>query len=172
MTEIRRLGAADKADARMKNEPFRLWGRFVPALQNGRWSYAVEPLPEETEDCFPDEDYDPAEAGAIFLGAYEDGVCVGLAVLRRDMLRYLLLDDLKVRAAWRGRGIGGKLIEACMAEAGALGLAGVRVVAQDNNAAACRFYLARGFAVGGFDNRSYGGTVQAGKADLYFYRDL
>ena len=43
---------------------------------------------------------------------------------------------------------------------------------QDNNLDACRFYLAQGFRIGGFDNRVSTGTSQAGKADLYFYLDL
>lgn len=172
MLEIKRLKPTDKTDALLKNEPFTLWGRVVPALEHGAWSYTVERFAMPQEDIFPDENYDPAEDGAVFLGAYEDGSCVGLAVLRRGMFRYLRLDDLKVRAVSRGRGIGGRLLDACMAEAQALGLRGVRVVAQDNNASACLFYLAHGFAIGGFDNRSYGGTVQAGKADIYFYRDL
>ena len=172
MLEIKRIDAEHKEDARLKNEPFLLWGRMVPSLNEGVWSYAIEPLPEQRMDIFPDEPYDPAGDDAFFLGAYEDGVCVGLAVLRREMFRYLYLEDLKVCAACRGRGIGGALIEACMEQARALGLHGVRVVAQDNNASACLFYLAHGFSIGGFDNRSYGGTSQADKADISFYRDL
>lgn len=172
MLTIRKLDAAHGTDARLPNEPFRLWGRVIPALEKGEWSYTVERFTQQTEDRFPDEPYDPAKDDAIFLAAYEDGRCVGLAVLRRDMFRYLNLDDLKVCAAYRGRGIGGALIEACMDEARRLGRIGVRVVAQDNNASACLFYLAHGFALGGFDNRNYRGTSQAGKADLYFYRDL
>jgi len=172
MLAIKRLGPAEAADARLPNEPFRLWGRFIPALEDGRWSYRVEPLPREETDCFPEEDYDVKEEGAVFLGAYLDRRCVGLAVLRRDLFRWLNLDDLKVSSACRGRGIGGRLIEACMEEARAQGLVGVRVVAQDNNASACLFYLAHGFSIGGFDNRSYAGTKQAGKADIFFYKAL
>ena len=172
MIEIKRIDAEHAADARLPNEPFALWGRVIPALENGVWSCRVERFAQPLQDRFPDEAYDPAEDGTCFLGAYEDGACVGLAGLRRDLFRYLLLDDLKVCAARRGQGIGGRLLEACMEEARSQGLTGVRVVAQDNNASACLFYLAHGFALGGFDNRNYRGTSQAGKADLYFYRDL
>ena len=172
MLEIRRLDAAHRADACLPNEPFLLWGRVVPALEEGVWRYTVYPLAQQSEDCFPDEAYDPARDDAVFLGAYEDGRCVGLAVLRRAMFRYLYLDDLKVCAACRGRGIGGALLEACMEEAKQMGLRGVQVTAQDNNASACLFYLRHGFELGGFDNRAYRGTAQEGKADLYFYRDL
>ena len=172
MISIRKIDAAHGSDLRLPNEPFRLWARVIPALQNGVWSYTVQPLPEPSEDRFPDEPYEAGEAGTVFLGAYAGETCVGLAVLRRDLFRYLLLDDLKVCAAWRGKGVGRLLTEACMEEAAAQGLAGLRVVAQDNNASACLFYLRCGFAIGGFDNRSYGGTAQAGKADIFFYRDL
>ncbi|MBR6376272.1 MAG: GNAT family N-acetyltransferase [Oscillospiraceae bacterium] len=172
MIIIRRIGAENPGDARLPNEPFRLWARVIPALEDGAWSYRLERFAEAREDCFPDEPYDPEADNAIFLGAYEGESCVGLAVLRRDLFRYLLLDDLKVSAAFRGQGIGKALIEACMKEAGRLGLFGLKVVAQDNNASACLFYLGCGFSIGGFDNRSYGGSSQAGKADIFFYRDL
>ena len=171
MIEIRRIDAAHGADARLKNEAFQLWGRVIPALKDGAWSWRVEPLPEPREERYPDMAYDPGADDAVFLGAYEEGSCVGLAVLRREMFRYLYLEDLKVRAASRGRGVGGQLIEACMAEAARQGLRGVYTVGQDDNASACLFYLVHGFAIGGFDNRSYGGTSQAGRANLFFYRD-
>lgn len=172
MLEIRAVDAAHKQDARLKNEPFRLWGRMIPALRDGVWSHRVKPLAEPGWDCFPDEAYDPERDDAIFLGAYEGGECLGLAVLRRGMFRYLYLDDLKVRAAFRDRGVGGRLIEACMEQAARLDLQGVYAVGQDNNASACLFYLAHGFSIGGFDNRGYRGTKQADKANIFFYRDL
>ena len=172
MPEIRRIGANEKKDANLPNEPFRLWGRMVPSLSDGKWSCAVERFADEREMCFPDFPYDPASDDAVFFGAYEDGVCVGLAVLRRGMFRYLYLDDLKVCRAYRGRGIGAKLVEACLGEAKRLGLRGVWTVAQDNNLSACLFYLSQGFELGGFDNRAYRGTPQEEKADLCFYKDV
>ena len=172
MTEIRRIDQRNKRDARLKNQPFVLWGRMIPALQNGIWSYQIREFEERREMCFPDVDYDPEREEGIFLGAYENGVCIGLAVLRRDMFRYLYLDDLKVDRDKRGRGVGGELIAACMEEAGKLGMQGVYTIGQDVNLSACLFYLHHGFAIGGFNNRSYRGTVQEDKADIFFYRDL
>ncbi|MCR5664476.1 MAG: GNAT family N-acetyltransferase [Oscillospiraceae bacterium] len=171
MVEIRRIGAGNAADAKLKNEPFSVWGRMIPALQGGVWSLETERFAESTEMCFPDVPYDAAAEDALFLGAYDGTVCVGLAVLRRGMFRYLLLDDLKVVRAYRGRGIGRRLVEACLDEARAEGLQGVSLVAQDDNLSACLFYLRCGFELGGFNNRDYRGTPQARKADLYFYRD-
>ena len=170
--EIRRIGENNAADARLKNEPFTLWGRLIPSLNNGEWDYTTARFPVPETDCFPDEPYDPATDDAIFLGAYEGETCVGLAVLRQEMFSYLYLDDLKVVAAKRGQGVGGKLIAAAMNEASRLGLRGVYTVGQDNNLSACLFYLRQGFAIGGFDNRSYGGTKQEGKANVFFYKDL
>ena len=172
MIEIRRIGYANRQDARLKNEPFVLWGRMIPALKDGVWSYRIQRDAEPAEMCFPDVPYEPGLEDGIFLGAYTDDSCIGLAVLRRDMFRYLYLDDLKVNLDWRRKGIGGRLIEACMAEAAVLGMQGVYTIGQDNNLTACLFYLHQGFEIGGFNNRSYRGTVQEDKADIYFYRDL
>ena len=170
--EIRPIDAAHARDARLPNEPFELWGRMIPKLEDGVWSCRTEAVPEVSQMCFPDENYDVASDAALFLGAYADGACVGLAVLRADMFRYLYLDDLKVCRAMRGRGVGGRLIDACMDEARRRGLRGVYTIAQDNNLSACLFYLKRGFEIGGFDNRCYRGTAQAHKANIYFYRDI
>ncbi len=54
-----------------------------------------------TEMCFPDFPYEVGQEGSVFLGAYDGAQCIGLAVLRRDMFRYLYLDDLKVNSAYK-----------------------------------------------------------------------
>ena len=171
MMEIKPVGVENAADAQLPNQPFRLWGRMIPALCDGQWSYRTEALAAPSELCFPDVPYDVGDESAAFLGAYEDGRCIGLAVLREGMFRYLLLEDLKVDRAYRRQGVGGMLIAACMREAAARKLQGVYAIAQDDNLSACLFYLKQGFAIGGFDNRAYRGTKQDGKADLCFYRD-
>ena len=102
--------------------------------------------------CFPEEDYALAE-DRFYLGAYEDGICIGLAVLEKPWTKYLYLSDLKVRSASRRKGIGHLLIEEALNLARQNGYRGLSVVAQDNNLAACRFYLKEGFVIGGFDNR-------------------
>lgn len=171
MLEIRKIDSSHGEDARLKNEPFLIWGKMILSLQDGVWSYRTERLEREAEECFPDIPYRVGQEEGVFLGAYADGRCIGLAVLRRGMFRYLYLDDLKVRRAYRRSGVGGRLIDACMEEAAEQKMQGVYTVGQDNNLSACLFYLSQGFAIGGFDNRSYRGTAQAHKADIYFYRD-
>ena len=169
---IRKIGAENLADAQLKNETFSVWGRMVPALRNGIWSYTAETFAAAEEMTFPDENYDVSANDGIFMGAYRGEQCIGLAVLRKAMFRYLYLDDLKVCADFRRQGVGAKLIGAAMKEAEDLGLQGVYTIAQDNNLSACLFYLKCGFAIGGFDNRAYRGTPQENKADIYFYKDI
>ena len=174
-TEIRIIGERNREDINLLNEPFRIFGQLLPSYADGKWRYkTIYYLEEEiTEMCFPDYPYDYEEAGrnAVFIGAYEEDRCIGLAVLREDMFRYMYLDDLKVKAGCRGRGVGKQLIEKCMEIAEKRGRIGVYTIAQDNNLAACLFYLDCGFEIGGFDDRIYRGTPQESKANIIFYRD-
>lgn len=176
MIETKIVDAAHKGDIRVKNDPFPLWGRLVPSYQNRVWGYGIEEFAPEKrgEMCFPDEpyDYDKMAPSTFFVGAYEDGQCVGLAVLERSFFKYLYLSDLKVSASHRGRGIGKMLIEKCMEIAAAEHMRGVSLQAQDNNLSACLFYLKTGFRIGGLDTEGYNGTSQEGKADISFYRDV
>ena len=169
---VRRITAENKDDANILNEPFAIWGRMVPSLSDGKWSYSTISFETPEEMCFPDFEYDPGSDGFTYLGAYDKDRCIGLAVLRKDMFRYLYLDDLKVNREYRGQGVGGMLIDACMQLAEEQQLQGVCTVGQDNNLSACLFYLDHGFEIGGFDNRVYRGTSQEDKADIIFYRDL
>ena len=171
MIKVRRIGPEHQQDAQLPNEPFAEWGRMIPSLHQGVWEYQTVKFDREEEVCFPDVRYDVAEENTCFFGAYDREICVGLAVLRREMFKYLYLDDLKVKRAYRRQGIGGMLIKACMEQARMLGLVGMYTVGQDNNLSACLFYLKCGFQIGGFDNRAYRGTVQEHKADIYFYKD-
>ena len=173
MIQIRKIECGKHAaDINIKNEPFPLFGRMIPSLCDGVWDYRVERFVQEGQMCFPDFPYDINDADATYLGAYDGDDCIGLAVVRTKLFRFLYLDDLKVRRAYRGRGVGRMLIGACMDVAQEKGLRGVYTIAQDNNLAACLFYLGVGFEIGGFDNRTYGGTTQEGKGDIYFYKDL
>lgn len=171
--EIRRITAENAADLNLKNEPFPMPGRFIPELHDGVWSYRTVRFDAPETMVFPEENYDFAEVdgkGAIF-GAYEDGKCIGVAIYEDYWLRYMYLLDLKVSAEARGKGVGKALIQAGLAEAKARGYRGLYTIAQDNNLNACMFYLHAGFTIGGFDNRTYTGTSQEGKGDIYFYTE-
>lgn len=169
--EIRPISIENQQDANIPNQPFALWGRLIPSLTEGYWSYRILEFAEKTEMCFPDYPYD-VEDGGYYYGAYVEEQCIGVAVLREGMFRYLYLEDLKVDVRYRGFGIGKMLVEACMNKARELQMQGVYTIGQDNNLSACLFYIRNGFAIGGFDNRAYRGTVQEEKADIYFYKDV
>ena len=122
--------------------------------------------------CFPDENYDYDEMkDSVFLGAYEDEKCVGLAVLQPGFFRYLYLYDLKVCRAYRGQKIGALLMDKAREIALQQGYRGLYTQGQDNNVDACLFYLRYGFHIGGLDTEVYRGTRQEGKADILFYLD-
>ena len=171
MIEIKKLDGKNAADANLPNEPFQVWGRIVPALRGGEWTYQIREYDAVTQMSFPDFPYDPGKDDAVFFGAYEGDKIVGLAVVREGPFGYLYLHDLKVMSACRRMGVGGQLIDACMEEAKAQQKQGVYTIGQDNNLSACLFYLDHGFEIGGFDNRAYRGTPQEDKADVFFYRD-
>ena len=172
MITVRQIIKENKNDANIPNEPFSLWGKMVPSLKDGKWEYETVTFPEVTEMCFPDFPYDPEGEDGIFLGAYDGDTCIAVAVLRKQMFKYLYLEDLKVNKSHRRQGVGAMLIAAGIEKAKEMNLQGVYTVGQDNNLSACLFYLKQGFQIGGFDNRSYRGTSQEEKADIYFYKDI
>lgn len=174
MIRITVIDREHRQDIRLPNEPFAMTGRIVPSYVNERWSYEVRPFPPERvgEMCFPDENYDYDEMkDSVFLGAYEDEKCVGLAVLQPGFFRYLYLYDLKVCRAYRGQKIGALLIDKAREIALQQGYRGLYTQGQDNNVDACLFYLRYGFHIGGLDTEVYRGTRQEGKADILFYLD-
>lgn len=173
--EIRVIGRENQEDIRLKNESFPLYGRLIPRLEKGVWSWteALYPREEISRMCFPEEnyDYDAMASNHVFLGAYLDGQCVGLAILAEDWFKYMYLEDLKVSSAYRRRGVGAALVREALRVAQTRNYNGIYAICQDNNLDACRFYLGTGFAIGGFDNRIYRGTNQADKANIFFYLD-
>ena len=175
MITIQIIGEAQRADINIPNEPFLLKGKLIPTYDGTNWGYSYEfdKSEKETKMCFPDEnyDYDTMCSDHIFVGAYEDSRCIGLAILRHDVFKYMYIYDLKVSGKFRRQHVGRALIEVAERIAVEQGYRGLYVHAQDNNLIACMFYLATGFQIGGFDNRVYAGTNQAEKADITFYKD-
>ena len=171
MIEIKPITEENAADLGLKNEPFPMPGRFIPALWDGVWTYRAELYEKPQTMVFPDENYryeEVAGKGMAF-GAYDGGKCIGLAIYEDFWLKYMYLSDLKVSKAARGKGVGKALIRAGLEAAKERGYKGLYTIAQDNNLNACLFYLAAGFEIGGFDNRVYDGTSQQGKSDVLFY---
>lgn len=175
MIQIKTIDAQHKLDINIPNEPFPLFGRIVTFYNGEHWNYRlVQYAPEEiSEMCFPDENYNYEDMhDSIFLGAYDDETCIGLAILQPGPFKYLYLYDLKVNREYRRQHIGRMLIEKAKSVASEQGYCGLYTQGQDNNPGACLFYLHSGFYIGGLDTNVYRHTSQAGKADILFYCEL
>ncbi len=171
---IRRITPERKADINLKNESFPLFGRMLPSYVNGKWSYETELLKTPAEDLFPDENYDfqKMEKTHLFIGAYAEDKCIGLAILEKQWHKYLYLADLKINRAFRRQGIATRLLQEAESWAKELNYRGLLTVGQDNNLAACLLYIHSGFHIGGLDNKVYTGTKLDGVADIHFYKDF
>lgn len=147
---------------------------MIPSYAGEKWDYSIERFSEPSEMCFPDENYSYEEMAesCVFIGAYEEECCIGLAILRHALFKYMYLYDLKVKERYRRSGVARALIEKAKASARESGYKGIYTQAQDNNLGACLFYLKTGFIIGGLDTMLYRGTPQEDKKDIYFYLDL
>ena len=173
MITVRIIGENNKEDINIKNEPFSLFGRMVPEYSGRHWNYSVDLFDEPTEMCFPDENYDYDEMSdkSVFIGAYDGGKCIGLAIMQRAFFKYMYLMDLKVNKEYRRRGAAKMLVDAAKKVAAENGYRGIYATGQDNNLGACLFYVNSGFRIGGLDTEVYKGTRQEGKTDIFFYSD-
>lgn len=163
------------SDINLKNNSFRLYGRMIPSYINEKWDYSTELFDKKDVEtlCFPDENYsyDMMKKDHFFVGAYDNHTCVGLAIYKKGFFKYMYLYDLKVNEHYRKQGIGKKLISYGQNLAQEHNFNGLYTQAQDNNLAACLFYLDCGFEIGGLDTKVYNGTPQENKKDIYFYLD-
>ena len=172
MIEIKKIDQKHKADINLKNQPFELYGKVEPSFEDGKWSYTVNKYEPDkvTQMCFPDENYDyDAMKDSIFLGAYEDEKCIGLAILDPGFFKYMYLNDLKVSSMYRGKNVGKMLMDAAKDIAAGQGYAGIYTICQDNNPGAYMFYMHCGFYIGGIDTNVYRHTSQEEKTDIILY---
>lgn len=176
MITIKIIDREHKEDINISNQPFRLFGRMLPSYTGETWNYETELFAEEdvTQMCFPDENYnyDELSHNRVFVGAYDGDTCIGLAIVQQAMMKYMYLYDLKVSKDYRGKHVGAMLIEKSKEVALEQGYRGLYTQGQDNNLAACLFYLKNGFVIGGLDTHVYTGTSQEGKKDILFYCDV
>ena len=171
--EIKLIDIKHANDINIPNEPFLLRGKLIVEFKNNVWSYKelFFKNDEIKEMTFPDENYNFEKMNDyVFIGAYENNICVGLAILIETFNSCLFLYDLKVNRSFRRKGIGKKLIEFSYNYALNHNYPGLFTIAQDNNLDACLFYLSCGFEIGGLDTKTYEKTKQAGKYDIYFYK--
>lgn len=155
------------------NETFPIFGRLVPSFQAGVWAHEEELFDETSFIRFPDdrldwESYIDSDEQAIFL-AFDDVRCVGQIRLVKDWTRYAYIENIAVRGSHRGRGISAMLMQQAENWAREQELMGLSLEAQDDNLAACRFYLKQGMVLGGADTLKQAFNPEIG-VTLYFYK--
>ncbi|WP_026872004.1 GNAT family N-acetyltransferase [Inquilinus limosus] len=107
---------------------------------------AYEFDPEEFSDIGPDR---------MLAVAKDAGRLRGYILVSRSWNNYASIDDFAVDRAFRGAGIGLRLMDRSVRWAREQGLPGVRLETQSNNVPACRFYKRYGFVLGGYDEYHY-----------------
>ena len=175
MIEIKIIDTFHKHDINIPNEPFQLIGKMIPSYTDEQWDYRVSYFDEasRTTMCFPNENYcyEDMKDHSVFIGAYDNDTCIGLAILQKAWFKYMYLYDLKVSKDYRSRGVATALIQKAKEVCQERGYTGIYTIGQDNNLSACLFYIKTGFRIGGLDTNVYKGTNQEGKADIMFYLD-
>lgn len=160
-------------DINKTNDSFKIYGRVVPSLQSGRWSYTEELYDETREIRFPDDQLDWSqyinrEDKALFL-AYMNNTCIGQIRIIKDWNRFCYIENIATKKDYRGSGVGKLLLHKAEEWAKQRKLIGMSLEAQDDNLGACRFYVKQGFILGGADTlkQSYTPDIET---TLYWYK--
>ena len=171
---VKRIFKSNSEDMNLKNEPFDIIGKLIPLYNGDSYSYEIKLNNQASSMCYPNEiySYDDTKGKYIFLGAYEDGVCIGLAILKHSINRYIYLYDIKVNKEYRRSGVGKQLILKAKDVAKENEYIGIYSKVDNENLIACKFYLKNNFKIGGIDNKIYSGTDNQEKIEIKFYLDL
>lgn len=160
-------------DINITNDYFKLYGRVVPSLQSGKWSYKEVVFDEARETRFPDDKLDwnqyiNQEDKSLFL-AYMNTTCIGQIRISKDWNRFCYIENIATKKDYRGSGVGKLLLNKAEEWAKQRKLIGMSLEAQDDNLGACRFYVKQGFILGGVDTlkQSYNPTIET---TLYWYK--
>ncbi len=156
--EIKKLTAEALSDAAGPNQPFEIFGRVIPALAEGEWTYSEELFENPYLHSYPEDvdysQYIDSPDRAVFL-AYSGSECIGRIVLRKEWNGYAFVEDICVSAASRGQGVGRSLMDEAVRWAKENGLGGLALETQDSNLRACRFYSRYGFVIGAVNTMLY-----------------
>ena len=100
-------------DFNKQNEHFVVFGRMIPAFENGVWTYTEErfskPYFKQYEDDEIDVSYVEEEGKAAFL-YYVKNNCIGRIKIRSNWNGYALIEDIAVAKDYRKKGAGTALL--------------------------------------------------------------
>lgn len=160
-------------DINLTNDYFTLFGRVVPRLQAGKWSYEEVLFDNTRQTRFPDDELDWShyinqEDKALFL-AYLNDTCIGQIRIIQDWNRFCYIENIATKKEYRGSGVGTLLLHQAEEWAKQRNLIGMSLETQDDNLGACRFYVKQGFILGGVDTlkQSYNPDIET---TLYWYK--
>ncbi|UOQ44871.1 GNAT family N-acetyltransferase [Halobacillus salinarum] len=142
-------------DVNAVNDPFPIFGKIVPSFHHGSWSTEEVLFAEPEETSFPDdhldwESYIDRDEKALFL-AYLHDECIGQLRIIKDFTRFCYIENIAVKKEVRKHGVGALLLKKAEEWARGHQLIGLSLETQDDNLAACRFYMKHGFQLGGMD---------------------
>ncbi|MYL64285.1 GNAT family N-acetyltransferase [Bacillus hwajinpoensis] len=160
-------------DINKTNDYFKLYGRVVPSLQSGKWSYKEVLLDETRETRFPDDKLDWSQyinrENKILLLAYMNKNCIGQIRIIKEWNRFCYIENIAIKKKYRGSGVGKLLLNKAEEWAKQRNLIGMSLEAQDDNLGACRFYVKQGYILGGVDTlkQSFNPNIET---TLYWYK--
>jgi streptothricin acetyltransferase len=158
-------------DANRCHESFTITDSLVVTLQDGRISYAIQPLSAYDKQYPPNEvDYAAyliEPDNAVFF-AYVDDAIAGEIVIRKWWNNLAYIEDISILSTFRRKGIGRALVGRALEWARESQLPGVMLETQNNNVGACLLYESCGFTLGGFDRYLYHG-LHKDETALYWY---
>lgn len=160
-------------DINKTNDDFQVFGKLVPSLQSGKWSFEEHLFDETKVIRFPDDklewnEYINREDKALF-SAYKNSNCIGQIRIVKDWNRFCYIENIATKKEFRGYGIGKLLLAEAEKWAKQRELIGMSLEVQDDNLGACRFYVKQGFVLGGADRlaQTYNPSIDT---TLYWYK--
>jgi streptothricin acetyltransferase len=130
--------------------------RLVLGIENEKLVYTIIPVePYERDVHAEDVDYGFDDTGPTIFFAEAEGNLAGRIKMMRWWNRFAYVEDLVVNPAYRGLGVGRKLLERGVAWARENNFPGLMLETQDDNVPACTLYQSCGFVLSGFDRNVY-----------------
>ncbi|MGK5544380.1 GNAT family N-acetyltransferase [Streptomyces sp. URMC 127] len=133
------------------------------------------PVDPPLRKVYPDEDEEAGgdeEDAQVIVALSGDELCGAITLTHEEWNHRLVIADIRVAPAHRGRGIGPALMEHGLAHGRQLGARTAWLEVTNVNAPAVRAYRRMGFALCGLDTSLYRGTASEGETALFMSRPL
>lgn len=173
---VREIELENKHFYNQSLEPFQVIGRLKTTFKNDHWSYEEELFDQRYMKSYKEEylnldDIINSYTKTIYF-AIKDNEVVGQIVIREHWNKCCYVDDLVVRQADRGNGVGSLLIQVAEAWAKENHLQGMMLETQDINLGACRCYIRNGYEIGGVDKLLYAHCDTHQEQAIFWYKKL